>query len=97
MKKLPLCLLSASLLLSSFLVTGCHDSKVIGGTLYEPVGVADESKKSPDVQYDIVWGNVVWSVIFSETLVVPVVLIGWYLWEPVGPAPSNIYRGAPAK
>jgi len=87
----------AILLLSvfSFWVTGCHNSLVIDNTRYDPIGVyhsiAEPEAEAPNVRYDVVWGNVIWSIILCETLVAPVVLVGWYLWEPVG-LDTNGYR-----
>jgi hypothetical protein len=77
------------------LMAGCHSSMVIDGTRYEPIGVADvladPQAEAPNVRYDVVGGNVFWSVILCPTIIVPIVLVGWYLWEPVGPA-GNTYR-----
>ena len=48
---------------------------------FVPVGIADENeKRNPAVRYEISVGNIVWSVLLSETIVVPIVLLGWYLW-----------------
>lgn len=56
-------------------------------SLIEPYGLYseffDKSRKNPAVEYRLSTGNVVLSVIFSETIIVPIVLCGWYLWEPV--------------
>lgn len=56
-------------------------------TLVEPYGLFselfDKGGKHPAVEYRLSTGNVVLSVIFSETVIVPVILCGWYLWEPV--------------
>jgi len=87
-----------SLVAFSFLAVGCHSSQVIDGTRYDPIGVyhklAEPEAEAPNVRYDVSWGNVVWSVIFCETLVVPIVLVGWYLWEPAGPN-NNDYQPPP--
>ena len=50
----------------------------------QPYGVFDQEVKKEGVQYKVSVGNVVLSAIFIETIFVPVVLCGWYLWEPVG-------------
>lgn len=66
----------------------CADSKDImidNKPVYvEPYGWADyETVKNDSVQYRVSVGNVVWSVLLSETIVAPIILTGWYLYEPV--------------
>jgi len=49
-----------------------------------PYGIGNEtSVKLDTVVYQISSGNVIWSIIGCETIVVPVVLVGYQLWEPV--------------
>jgi len=68
--------------LFSMLLISCADTKIIEGTAYTPKGLFTMDEKDKNIKYNISMGNVIWSCIFSETLVVPVVLCGWYLWEP---------------
>jgi hypothetical protein len=50
----------------------------------EPYGLGNEdTKKNDSINYEIVTGNVVLSIIFSETIVVPVYLCLDYIYEPV--------------
>jgi len=51
---------------------------------FQPYGVADNDKRNDRVEYSVSVGNIIWSVILVETVVVPIVLIGWYLYEPIG-------------
>lgn len=54
----------------------------------ETYGWADyDTQKVPGVRYEVSTGSVVWSVIFSETMVIPIWLTGWDLYEPVDYAP----------
>lgn len=48
----------------------------------EPYGMFNQKTKNDSIKYRVSVGNVVWSVLLSETVVVPVILCGWYLWEP---------------
>lgn len=74
-------------------VGGCADSKTFEKTddfgrtikIYvEPYGWAnEEAKRVPGVVYQVNAGNVVWSILLFETIVAPVWLTGWYLYEPV--------------
>ena len=50
---------------------------------YMEYGLLNPEERNPAVRYAVVEGNVVWSVIFSETVVVPILLIGFHLYEPV--------------
>jgi hypothetical protein len=53
---------------------------------FQQYGLFDTEKRNPKVHYKVVVGNVIWSVILFETVAVPIILIGWYLYEPVGTA-----------
>ena len=74
-------------------LSACAKSKTIdlGGSprTVDPYGLWAEfgakDRIDPKVEYRLSVPNLVLSVIFSETLVVPIVLLGWYLWEPAGP------------
>jgi hypothetical protein len=48
----------------------------------EPYGIFNQKTKNDSIKYKVSVGNVIWSVLLSETVVVPVILCGWYLWEP---------------
>jgi hypothetical protein len=67
---------------------GCADSKRFcsekGCFDAQPYGIFDSENKREGVQYKVSVGNVILSIIFSETLLIPAILCGWYLWEPVG-------------
>jgi len=74
----------------SIVLSGCAESKKLcfdeartDCKTVEPYGLFDQKYKDSRVEYDVSVGNVVLSVIFCETLLVPVVLLGWDLWEPV--------------
>ncbi len=69
--------------LSSSLLLGCADSKKINGKIYEPYGIANNWKSDPNIQYEIVFGNVIWGIILAETIIFPVWVVGWSIYEPV--------------
>ena len=76
--------------LVTVLFASCAQSKILTVTVndvpsevtFKPVGWATLDEKNPDVKYNVSVGNVVWSVLLAETIVAPVVLTGWYLFEP---------------
>lgn len=78
-----------TVLLLAFLFASCARSKTYtteDGTqiVAEPYGWANyERLKQPGVTYEVSVGNVVLSVIFSETVIIPVWLTGWQVLEPV--------------
>lgn len=83
MKKVMIFAAIAAMVLSS-----CADSKTFkkaDGTEFtaKPYGWMDKDKEIEGVEYDICTGNIVLSVLFSETVAVPVLLTGLELWEPV--------------
>ena len=51
-----------------------------------------EEDRNPDVQYEISVDNVILAVILSETIVAPIIIVGWYLYEPIGPKPPIGHR-----
>ena len=68
--------------------TSCADSKELTinnqHVYVKPYGWADyETAKNDSVMYRVSVGNVVWSVLLSETIVAPIILTGWYLYEPI--------------
>jgi hypothetical protein len=70
------------------LVSSCASPKtfVIDGqrTEVKPYGWANkESRYNEQVVYEVNLGNVIWSAIGIETIVLPVWLTGWQLFEPV--------------
>jgi len=67
-------------------VSGCGDRKVIGGVEYDTYGLLNQDdKKNPDIQYEVIWGNIFWGIVLSETIIVPIYVFGFSLFEPVGP------------
>ena len=66
------------------MLVGCAHDKTIDGKNYEPYGLIDEpTVKCDSIQYKVVTGNVVWGVLFFETIIVPVWIFGYDLYEPV--------------
>lgn len=81
MKKLIL----AVALAATALLSGCGGDR-INGTYYDSYGVFNEdTNKDPDIAYEVSAGSVILAIIFSETIVVPVYVVGWDLFTPVGP------------
>jgi len=72
-------------LVLAVLLVGCGDTKVINNIDYDTYGLFnEEEKRNPDIEYELIVGNVVWSVILFETIAVPIYMIGFSLYEPVG-------------
>jgi uncharacterized lipoprotein YehR (DUF1307 family) len=72
----------------SILLASCADSKKfnINGkdVVVEPYGWMNETAmKNDSVVYQVSAGNVVWSIIGVETVVLPIILTGNSLYEPV--------------
>ncbi len=77
-----------SLILIICILSSCaHDKymEIEGETVFvECYGWADSWVRDGRVHYETNAGNVVLSIIFVETLgIVPVILTGWHLFEPV--------------
>ena len=61
----------------------CSSSKILGGREYEPYGFITQHNASPKVRYKVNTGDVVLSVIFCETLAVPLLICGLDIMEPI--------------
>jgi len=71
-------------------LSGCGNDKTINGEYYPVYGIANmEANKNPNVVYEISPGSVIMAIIFFETGIVPIYVIGWDLYQPVR------LRGAP--
>ena len=81
----------AILLSVLILFTGCANRKTITTNnprvtrTYEPYGLFDPQDRNPNIEYTVSMGNVLWSAILFETVIAPIILIGWYIYEPKGP------------
>ncbi len=65
-------------------LTACASSRNLDGKVYEPYGLFDESTvKSDKVCYSASGGNIFWSVVGFETIILPVWLLGYQLYEPI--------------
>jgi hypothetical protein len=75
------------------LLTSCAQSRVLvidgQSTIVKPYGWANKNTRyNEKVIYEPSLGNVVWSIIGVETVVLPVWLTGWQLFEPVKVKPE---------
>jgi len=57
---------------------------------FQQVGLFNQEKKNPQVEYSVIVGNVIWAVILCETVIAPVVIFGWYLYEPIGTSVEGV-------
>lgn len=73
-----------ALLLGCALV-GCADNREINGVTYGHYGLFNEAEMhNPKVQYELSTGSVIVAVIFCSTVIIPLYVIGWDLYEPIG-------------
>lgn len=77
-----------AIILAALILSSCASSKTfqINGENVEvkPYGWANKkARHNENVVYETSLGNVVWSIIGIETIIVPVWLTGWQLFEPV--------------
>src|SRR5262245_7301582 len=67
-------------------VSGCARDAKICGVTYTSYGLANQDdRKNPDVEYEVIWGNVFWGVVLFETIIAPIYFFGFSLFNPVGP------------
>ena len=88
-------------LVKPVMFSGCANSKRIsisktdktGKTTYQlvkvqPYGMFEADETVDGVEYSLSIGNVIWAIIFVETIVIPIIIVGWYLFEPDGLKPE---------
>lgn len=69
----------------SLMLSACADQKTICGVTYDTYGLLNsDDKKNPKIEYDLVWGNIIWSVLLVETIFAPIYFFGFSIFEPVG-------------
>lgn len=78
------CSLLILILSATALLSACGNDKIIDGKHYETFGLANqEAHQDPSISYEISAGSVIWGIILCETVVVPIYVIGWDLYQPV--------------
>jgi len=80
MKKLIAGLLAGAVLALS----GCASDAQFNNVKYETFGIAnDAAHRDPSVVYEVSFGSVLVAMIFCETIIIPIYIVGWDLYEPV--------------
>lgn len=79
-----------TLILTMLVTAGCADNMYHDGKCIETYGLfnehstrEDNNKVATNIEYELAWGNIIWSIILSETIFAPVYFIGFSLMEPV--------------
>jgi hypothetical protein len=81
MKKIVGIIAAASLAL---VLSGCAGPESICGTKYEPYGLFTLDQANPKVHYSVSVGSIAVGVIFFETIIAPVYVFGWDLFQADG-------------
>lgn len=67
------------------ILSGCGNTKTIAGTTYDVYGLANQTEKmNPTIEYEVSLGSVIVAVILMETVIVPVYVVLFDLYQPVG-------------
>lgn len=67
-----------------FMIAGCGSDKTLNGIEYETYGLINRDEiRNDEVQYKVITGNIVWSVLLFGTVIFPIYFIGFSLYEPV--------------
>ena len=73
------------LVASSLLLAACGDNKVIDGKEYGTYGLLNaDTARNPNVEYQPIVGNIVWTILLFESIVFPIYFLGFSIMEPVG-------------
>jgi len=79
MKKIVVTLL---IICMAILFIGCADDKIICGEKVETYGLLSFNDEKDWVDYEISISNVFWGMVLVETIIVPIWLFGFELYEP---------------
>ncbi len=79
-------IVSLGVILFLLVFCGCADTKIIDGVVYDTRGLIHKVTDdfNPDIEYHIVWGNMIWGVVLSASIVAPIYFFGFSMFEPVG-------------
>ena len=75
--------LTSIILILLVFMSSCAQTKVCHGVQYEPYGLFTKDQKKENVEYRKKVSNVLLGIIFIETIIVPIMVWGFNLWEPV--------------
>ncbi len=94
-------LLAALIIIASMVLTSCASYRYLENPRtnkverVEPYGLFNmDTGKNPEVAYEVSAGTVICSIIFFESIVIPVIGIGYQLFEPVYFTNTNIKGSA---
>jgi hypothetical protein len=71
------------LVIATLSLSACGSDKVINGKTYITYGLFNPEDRDSKIQYKVIVGNIIWSVLLSETIVAPIYFLGWSLFEPI--------------
>lgn len=66
-------------------ISGCGNNKQINGKEYSTYGLINEDDmKNPNVEYRLIPGNIIWGCLLVETIIAPIYIFGFSIYEPIG-------------
>jgi len=71
------------ILIWKLLFSFCAQPKTIDGQVIQPYGLFNPEDKKEDIQYKVSMGSVIVGALSFETIVFPVYIFGWNLYEPI--------------
>ncbi len=78
----------AIVLALALLLIGCAEHKTINGVTYLPYGLLNqEENKNPAITYEVPIENLIVGALLCETIIIPIYIVGWDLYEPVAVKP----------
>ena len=72
------------ILLLAVLFISCAENKTIDGKVIPPYGLFnEEAVKDSTIIYQVSPGSVIFGIVFIETVIAPIYVVGWDLFEAV--------------
>lgn len=70
-------------------LAACGNTKQIDGVTYDVYGFFNAAeKRNPAIDYEVSAGSVFWAIVFSESIIIPLYIVGYDLFQPVGKLPT---------
>lgn len=80
------------MIIAAVFCTSCADPKTIDGRTYDTYGLLNQHEvRSDSIHYQVSPGSLVVGIIFCETVIAPIYIFGFALYEPVAKK-SSMYQ-----
>lgn len=70
-----------AIMLCVFMMAGCAKDVRVHGEMAKSYGLFNKERRNPNANYSLSAGSILVAIIFSETVIIPIYVFGWNLYE----------------